>query len=96
MDTRDTGTQHKLRMPPELKEKLFASAKEMNRSLNAEVVARLEKSFADDNSKIMLIESESIKAMEGMVSKIVSNAVNNLMQQGVDASIIQDAFTMKE
>lgn len=45
METRDTGTQHKLRMPPELKEKLFVSAKEMNRSLNAEIVDRLEKSF---------------------------------------------------
>ena len=43
--SRDTGTQHKLRMPPELKEKLFSSAKEMNRSLNAEIVARLEESF---------------------------------------------------
>ncbi|MFW2013746.1 Arc family DNA-binding protein [Acinetobacter bereziniae] len=48
METRDTGTQHKLRMPPELKEKLFASAKDMNRSLNAEIVARLEKSFEQD------------------------------------------------
>lgn len=43
--SRDTGTQHKLRMPPELKEKLFSSAKDMNRSLNAEIVARLEQSF---------------------------------------------------
>lgn len=43
--SRDTGTQHKLRMPPELKEKLFKSSKEMNRSLNAEIVHRLEQSF---------------------------------------------------
>lgn len=49
METRDTGTQHKLRMPPELKERLFTSAKEMNRSLNAEIVARLEKSFEEGN-----------------------------------------------
>lgn len=32
-------------MPPELKEKLFSSAKDMNRSLNADMVARLEQSF---------------------------------------------------
>ncbi|MEQ1086519.1 Arc family DNA-binding protein [Acinetobacter seifertii] len=51
MSTRDTGTQHKLRMPPELKEKLFESAKDMNRSLNAEIVARLEKSFEEDIEK---------------------------------------------
>lgn len=57
MTTRDTGTQHKLRMPPELKEKLFESSKAMNRSLNAEIVARLEKSFessdTDDYYKIV-------------------------------------------
>gem|GEM_PF-2636358 len=35
-------------MPPELKEKLFESAKNMNRSLNAEIVARLEQSFLDN------------------------------------------------
>ena len=60
MTTRDAGTQHKLRMPPELKEKLFESAKSMNRSLNAEIVARLEESFtsglvASDPYKRMLL-----------------------------------------
>lgn len=45
MDTRDTGTQHKLRMPPELKQQLFDAAKENNRSLNAEITHRLEESF---------------------------------------------------
>ena len=48
--SRDTGTQHKLRMPPELKEKLFSSAREMNRSLNAEIVARLEQSFEQNQN----------------------------------------------
>lgn len=59
--SRDTGTQHKLRMPPELKEKLFESAKSMNRSLNAEIVARLEESFTviqeTKDSQQKLIES---------------------------------------
>ena len=56
--SRDTGTQHKLRMPPELKEKLFSSAKDMNRSLNAEIVARLEQSYkkeATPNNKNFFI-----------------------------------------
>lgn len=45
MDSRDTGTQHKLRMPPELKQKIQESAKAYNRSMNADIVARLERSF---------------------------------------------------
>lgn len=36
-----------VRMPPELKSRLEAAAKQSGRSLNAEVVARLEQSMAD-------------------------------------------------
>lgn len=61
MDNRDAGTQHKLRMPPELKEKLFDSAKKHTRSLNAEIVHRLEESFTivqeTKDSQQKLIES---------------------------------------
>lgn len=35
----------KLRMPPELREKIEASSKEEGRSMNAEIVHRLEESF---------------------------------------------------
>ncbi|MFX9712879.1 Arc family DNA-binding protein [Acinetobacter baumannii] len=45
MNNRDAGTQHKLRMPPELKQKIAESAKAYNRSMNADIVARLERSF---------------------------------------------------
>lgn len=45
MENRDTGTQHKLRMPPELKQQIQESAKEHNRSMNAEIIHRLEQSF---------------------------------------------------
>lgn len=38
-------SQFKLRMPAELREKIEESAKEAKRSLNAEIVARLEESF---------------------------------------------------
>lgn len=39
------GVEYKVRMPQELKEKIAASAKELNRSMNADIVARLEQSF---------------------------------------------------
>lgn len=69
--SRDTGTQHKLRMPPELKEKLFSSAREMNRSLNAEIVARLEQSF----------EKEDIAEFDkGFVLQVIENQQNQIDQ----------------
>lgn len=76
--SRDTGTQHKLRMPPELKEKLFESAKDMNRSLNAEIVARLEESFdeLDDDYEDAL----------SYASLAVAKTLN---EKGVDWSEIQ-------
>lgn len=39
------GVEYKVRMPQELKDKIAESAKELNRSMNADIVARLEKSF---------------------------------------------------
>ncbi|OTG88877.1 Arc family DNA-binding protein [Acinetobacter sp. ANC 3813] len=39
------GVEYKVRMPQELKDKITASAKELNRSINADIVARLEESF---------------------------------------------------
>ncbi|WP_180163574.1 Arc family DNA-binding protein [Acinetobacter sp. YH12069] len=72
--SRDTGTQHKLRMPPELKEKLFHSAKDMNRSLNAEIVARLEESFNETG----LVASDPYKRMLlANVAMIVASEADN-------------------
>jgi len=39
------GIAYNLRLPPELKEKIQQSAKQLNRSMNADIVARLEESF---------------------------------------------------
>ncbi|RKG50334.1 Arc family DNA-binding protein [Acinetobacter cumulans] len=37
--------QYNLRLSPELKDKISKSAKELNRSMNSDIVARLEESF---------------------------------------------------
>ena len=39
------GVAYNLRLPQELKDKIAESAKELNRSMNADIVARLEQSF---------------------------------------------------
>lgn len=46
MDDR-TDPQYKLRMPPELHERLKAAAKDNHRSMNAEIVARLQSTFEE-------------------------------------------------
>lgn len=43
------GVEYKVRMPQELKDKISESAKELNRSMNADIVARLEQSFEKDS-----------------------------------------------
>jgi hypothetical protein len=55
-----TDPQYKLRWPEELRQKIAQSAKEHNRSMNADIVARLEESFtsglvASDPYKRMLL-----------------------------------------
>lgn len=44
---RNLGVEYKMRMSQELKDKIAESAKELNRSMNADIVARLEQTFSD-------------------------------------------------
>jgi len=52
------GVPYNLRLPPELKERIAESAKEHNRSINADIVARLDKSFATTYTSLKYIETE--------------------------------------
>lgn len=51
--------QYNLRWPEELRQKVAQSAKEHNRSMNADIVARLEQSFTETN----LVASDPYKRM---------------------------------
>lgn len=55
------GVAYNLRLPQELKDKIAESAKELNRSMNADIVARLEKSFELEISVSESFEFESMK-----------------------------------
>lgn len=64
---------YKLRLPPELKERIAGSAKSLNRSMNADIVARLEKSFDPVVSSLGIGELMSLlfeKLPTGMQVKI--------------------------
>lgn len=86
--SRDTGTQHKLRMPPELKEKLFNSAKDMNRSLNAEIVARLEQSFDEP----MAFDPTNAEMVTKLVAQSMQGLLVALRDRGVSSDLIFDAL----
>ncbi|KMU98270.1 MULTISPECIES: Arc family DNA-binding protein [unclassified Acinetobacter] len=45
MSSGHLNAQYNLRLPDELKQKIAKSAKELNRSMNADIVSRLEGSF---------------------------------------------------
>ncbi|OON24573.1 hypothetical protein BI372_08570 [Acinetobacter pittii] len=45
MSSGHLNAQYNLRLPDDLKQKIAQSAKELNRSMNADIVARLESSF---------------------------------------------------
>ena len=92
MDNRYTGTQHKLRMPPELKEKLFTAAKDMNRSLNAEIVARLEDSFTISNKQPVYLPETNLKELNAILSLSFGSIIKKLIQNGVPVEVVLDSF----
>lgn len=54
------GIAYNLRLPPELKEKIAVSAQEHNRSMNADIVARLEQTFKASSSRpLVMVEFNS-------------------------------------
>lgn len=61
MAPKQTDPQFKLRMTPEIKDAIEAAAKANNRSMNAEILSRLEDSFEKPNM------SEMVKTLEDLL-----------------------------
>ena len=65
-----TDAQFKIRLPHDLKDKIRASADKNNRTMTADIVARLEQSFeksSDQNDMLVQILSE-IQSLKGATS----------------------------
>ncbi|MEM5371372.1 Arc family DNA-binding protein [Paraburkholderia azotifigens] len=60
-----------IRMPPELKEKLEAASGESNRSLNGEIIARLERSFEKAAGDVVELGEKSLDEIEARVKRAV-------------------------
>ncbi|PTV50080.1 Arc family DNA-binding protein [Acinetobacter seifertii] len=54
------GVAYNLRLPQELKDKISDSAKEFNRSMNADIVARLEESFDQEFRDLKHVPTENL------------------------------------
>ena len=80
---RNLGVEYKMRMTQDLKEKIVASAKEHNRSMNADIVARLEESFEKDDAAefdkgfvLQVIESQQDQINQ--LQKMIQDLMNQL------------------
>lgn len=72
----------RLRVPPELKEKIEKAADENNRSQSAEMVSRLEESFLSNRN-------ESTDEVYELISeKFLLNLMRVLKEQGLDNKLI--------
>lgn len=71
----------RLRVPPELKQKIEESAEKNNRSQSAEMVARLEQSFDSpmvfDPRNANLITTIVAQSMQTLISELRSEGVEN-------------------
>ena len=61
MSSKHLNAQYNLRWPNDLREKIAQSAKEHNRSMNADIVARLEESFEPELKVTETLEFELMK-----------------------------------
>ena len=80
MSANQNDPQYKLRWSSELREKIAESAKAHNRSMNADIVARLEQSFKpttdDDKDKIIETQRQVIENAIAQVNEILSTHVS--------------------
>ncbi len=78
----------KVRVTPEFREKLVTTAKENNRSMNAEIVDRLEKSFEPRS----VIHAEDPESLKSIVTYSIKTVLDELRSEGVEDEKISKAL----
>ncbi|MBI0422131.1 hypothetical protein A7M82_12685 [Acinetobacter baumannii] len=75
MSSGHLNAQYNLRLPDDLKQKIAQSAKELNRSMNADIVARLESSF--EHKRIDNLEDIPLeKLLSAVMEKLGKNSLS--------------------
>lgn len=95
MSSKHLNAQYNLRWPDELKEKIAQSAKAYNRSMNADIIARLERSFLteSDFSPLNMPPEE----LEERLNKVLEKrALNNEHFEPLDLLIQDSSDTEKD
>jgi len=95
------GVEYKVRMPQELKDKIAESAKELNRSMNADIVARLEESFPATNNQEAYKRyiNKKINNLAYTIERLelqINNANFIVKMNAQDAEKVQKWETIKE
>lgn len=76
---RSSDVEYKMRMTQDLKDKIVESAKEHNRSMNADIVARLEDSFIRNDSSAPTNADVKIFHLKSGIKRVVyGKLLNNL------------------
>lgn len=78
----------RLRVPPELKQKIEESAEKNNRSQSAEMVARLEQSFDEP----MAFDPTNAEMVTKLVAQSMQGLLVALRDRGVSSDLIFDAL----
>ena len=79
--------QYNLRWSEELRDKIAEEAKKNTRSMNQEIIARLEQSFEETK----LTEDVLLESYEKLVEKLLVNVMINLESDGVAPNRIHNA-----
>jgi len=78
----------RLRVPPELRDKIAASSEQYNRSMNADMVARLEQSFDEP----MAFDPADAEMVTKLVAQSMQGLLVALIDRGVSSDLIFDAL----
>lgn len=89
------GIAYNLRLPPELKERIAVSAKSLNRSMNADIVARLEQSFTSTaqtltTEDLLVVLAERFAAKGSAIKIVRVDLIDETA--GATASVNDEAF----
>lgn len=82
-----TDPQYKLRIPESLKSVLEEAAKEGKRSLNAEIVARLEASVFKDAPATALVSAQKARELAASARKDIAASVRQLVLKEISYAI---------
>lgn len=86
---KQTDPQYKLRMTPEIKEQIEKAAKANNRTMNAEILARLENSFVKKVSEISAEElAENTRALTEVISVLKKDVRSDIFAMRMLLEII--------